>query len=120
MIEALGGFPSNVVGFACHGHVTKQDYDSVLLPVVEKALEENDKLRLYYETASDFAGIEAGAVWEDTKVGMSHLTRWERLAVVTDVEWIRHTMKLFGFLVPGEMKVFSPGEVAQAREWIVS
>jgi hypothetical protein len=120
MIEALEGFPANVVAFACHGHVTKQDYDSVLLPVVAKALEENEKLRLYYETAPDFAGIEAGAVWEDTKVGMTHLLRWERLAVVTDVDWIRHTMRLFAFLVPGEMKVFPPDEAAQAREWIVS
>ena len=102
------------------GRSRGRDYDTVLIPVVEKALEKNDKVRLYYETAADFDGIDAGAVLEDAKVGVSHLTRWERFAVVTDIDWIKHTMKLFSFLVPGEMKVFSTDEAAKAREWIVA
>jgi len=120
MIEVLKDFPTNVVAFACHGQVTRQDYDNVLIPAVNKALQQNEKVRLYYETAGDFAGIDPGAVLEDAGVGMGHLLRWERFAVVTDVEWIRHTMKLFAFLVPCEMKVFATDEVAQAREWIVA
>lgn len=120
MIELLDGFPPRVLAFVCHGEVTSQDYDTVLIPAVEKALQENDKIRLYYETAADFNGIDAGAVWKDAKVGMGHLLRWERFAVVTDVEWIRHTMKLFSFLIPGEMKIFSADETAKAREWIAA
>lgn len=120
MIESLQGFPGNVLAFACHGQVTKQDYETVLIPAVVKALEEHEKIRLYYETAADFAGIEPSAVWEDTKVGVRHLLRWERFAVVTDVEWIRHTMKFFSFLLPGELKVYSTSEAAQAKEWIVA
>lgn len=49
MIERLKGFPDNVVAIACHGEVTKQDYDTVLIPAVEKALKTHDKLRLLYE-----------------------------------------------------------------------
>lgn len=76
MIEVLTDFPDNVLAFVCHGHVTKQDYESVLTPAVEKALESQDKVRLYYETASDFEGIAPRAIWEDTKVGLGHLERW--------------------------------------------
>jgi SpoIIAA-like len=119
MIEPLKNFPGNVLSFVCHGHVTKQDYATVLIPAVEKALKEHDKDRLYYETASDFAGIEPSAAWEDTKVGVSHFLRWERFAVVTDVEWIKHTMKFFSFLMPGELRVLSTTHSEQARKWIV-
>ena len=49
----------------------------------------------------DFAGIDPGAMWEDFKVGMEHFTHWERVAVVTDVEWIKHTVRFFSFLMPG-------------------
>ena len=97
MIEQLKDFPDNVVAFVCRGHVTKHDYDTVLVPAVMQALRNHEKLRLYYETAADFFGIDPGAVWEDIKVGMEHLTRWERMAVVTDVEWIKNTIKAFGF-----------------------
>lgn len=117
MIEVLQGFPGNVVAFACHGHVTRSDYLTVLIPAVEKALRSYEKVRLYYETATDFKAIDAGAVWEDTRVGIGHFLRWERFAVVTDVEWIKHTVKFFSFLLPGELKVFSTAEAPQARQW---
>ena len=84
------------------------------------ALKRSDKVRLYYETAADFTGIDPGAVWEDFKVGMEHLSRWERVAVVTDIESIKQTMRFFSFLMPGAMKSFAGSEAAQAREWIIA
>lgn len=118
MIEHLTNFPENVLAFVCRGRVTKADYDAVLVPAVMGALKTHDRVRLYYETAADFAGIEPGAVWEDMKVGIEHFTRWERIAVVTDVEWIRHTVRLFGFLMPGRTRIFSTSEAGKAHAWI--
>ena len=120
MIEQLMNFPDNVLAFVCKGRVTKGDYDAVLVPAVMNALQRQDKVRFYYETAADFAGIDPGAIWEDFKVGMEHLTRWERVAVVTDVEWIKQTMRFFSFLMPGAMKLFPMSEAAQARAWIIA
>jgi hypothetical protein len=119
MIELLRDFPDNVVAVVCKGRVTKADYDTVLVPAVDEALKKHARLRLYYETASDFGGIDPGAVWEDFKTGMEHLTRWERIAVVTDVDWIKHTMHFFSFMMPGEMKTFPLAQAEQARKWIV-
>ena len=118
MIEQLSNFPDNVVAIRCKERVTKADYESVLVPAVENALKKHDKVRIYYEITPDYSGFDAGAMWEDFKVGMEHLTRWERIALVTDVEWIKHTMQLFGFITPGEMKVFSTSQADEARAWI--
>ena len=120
MIEHLSNFPDDVLAFVCKGRVTKADYDSVLVPAVVKALEKQKKIRLYYETSADFSGIDPGAMWEDFKVGVEHLTRWERIAVVTDVEWIKQTMRFFSFLMPGATKSFPTSEAAQARAWIIA
>ncbi len=118
MIEPLSNFPPNVLAFACKGHVTKGDYETVLVPAVEKALQGHEKVRLYYEIGAEFRAIDPAAVWEDIKVGMGHLQRWDRFAIVTDVDWIKHTMSLFSFLLPGETRIFPISEAAKAREWI--
>jgi hypothetical protein len=120
VIEQLPNFPENVVAILCSGRVTKADYDSVLVPAVEDALKKHEKVRIYYEIAPDFLGIDPGAMFEDFKVGMGHLSRWERIALVTDVDWIKHTMQLFSFITPGEMKLFPGSQADAARAWITA
>jgi hypothetical protein len=118
MITHLAGFPDEVLAFVYQGHVTKDDYDTVLVPAVAKALKTQKRLRVYCEVKSDFSGLDAGAVWEDLKVGIGHLTRWERVAVVTDLDWIARSMRFFNFLMPCPMETFPTAEAARAREWI--
>ena len=118
MIRILSGFPENVVAVACEGRVTRKDYDDILVPTVTAALQRHEKVRLYYEITPQFSGMEAGAIWEDFRVGMEHLLRWECIAVVTDIAWIRHTVNAFRFLLPGKVRVFAGGEAGAAREWI--
>lgn len=117
MIEQLAGFPDNVVAMAAKGHVTRDDYERVLIPSVRQALGQHPKIRCYYELGRDVQ-FDAGAVWEDFKIGLEYLSRWERIAVVTDVDWLRAAANAFRFLVPGEVRVFAMADVAQARDWI--
>ena len=57
-------------------------------------------------------------MWADTTLGMGHLTRWERLAVVTDRDWIEHTVHAFGYLIPAKVKVFGVDDEDEARRWV--
>ena len=43
MIEALKDFPDNVIAIACHGHVTKADYETALIPDIEDKLSSEKK-----------------------------------------------------------------------------
>jgi hypothetical protein len=118
MITLLGGFDPGVIAVACSGHVTRADYETVLVPAVEAALKTHEHVRVYYEVRADFAGIEPGAVWEDFSIGMRHLPHWERMAVVTDVGWIKLAIHAFGFLMPGKVRIFALGEETQAKAWL--
>jgi len=120
MIEKLEGFPGDVLGFVCKGYVTRSDYVDVLAPAVERALKSHDKLRLYYEVSPEFTGFEPGAMWEDFKTGVEHFFAWERIAIVTDVEWIAHGARAFAFMMPAAVRVFPLNESAEARRWLVS
>ena len=121
MIEALKDFPDNVAASALHGHVTKTDYDKVLVPDFEDRLQRHKKLRIYLDIAPDLIGFDPGAVWEDTKFGFGHYFDWERCAVVSDVDWVKHVAKFsefLGFLWPGKYRAFPAAQAGEAREWI--
>jgi hypothetical protein len=120
MIEILEGFPGGVVAVTAKGRVTKQDYDDVLIPKLREVLSRRGKIRLYYELGEGFSGIDPGAAWEDFTLGMRYLRRWERVAVVTDVDWIRIAIGVFRFLVPGEIRVFGTSQALDARNWIAA
>jgi SpoIIAA-like len=120
MIQMIPALPANVVGLVAKGEVTSEDYQQVLVPAVDTALETNDKVRLLYVMGADFEGYSGGAMWEDGKLGVEHLTRWERIAVVSDNAWIRHAVNVFGYLLPGEVKVFELEDEADASAWITS
>lgn len=118
MIKTLEGFPDSVVALAAEGHVTRKDYDEVVIPRVNETLGRHGKVRVYYELGESFTGIDAEAAWEDIKIGFEHLSRWERMAVVTDVRWIRMALNAFRFAIPGKLRVFDTSHADQARTWI--
>ena len=118
MIEQLAGFADDIVAIAYHGSVTRQDYETVLIPAVEAALKRHDKVRFYCEVADDFMGFEFGAMWDDWKMGLAHIMRWGAVAVVSDVGWIRAATQAFSPFIPSGVKVFHLKERAQAKAWL--
>ena len=118
MIRAMEGLPDNVVGFEAVGEVDAGDYKTVMEPAVKATLDNHDKVRLLYVLGNEFEGYTGGAMWEDTKIGLGHLNRWERIAVVTDSDKISHGIKTLGWLVPGDLKLFATDQLDAAKEWV--
>ena len=98
MIEMIDVPGDDTIGFAAKGEVSGSDYETVLVPAIEQALQEHDKINLLYVLGDDFTGYELAAMWDDTKVGMSHLFSWRRIAMVTDHDGYRRMVQGFGFL----------------------
>jgi SpoIIAA-like len=120
MLDRIADLPGNVVGIVAKGELTSEDYEKVLIPAVDQALQSNEKIRLLYVLGGEFNGLTAGAVWDDTRVGFSHITKWEKIAVVTDKDWVRHSIEIFGYLMPGEVKGFTAEQESAARTWVAA
>ena len=114
MIELIDGLPRNVVGISVTGRVTKDECREILMPAIARSLRWRDNIRLYYELGSRFPG----SGWDDLDLGFEHAARCERIAIVTDIAWVRLTVKAIRFLIPGEIRVFGTLEAAEARAWI--
>lgn len=118
MIERIPDLPENILGFTAKGKVTAQDYERTLIPAVEKYFSQHDKIRFLYHLGEELSGFEAAAMWDDMKLGLQHFAGWERIAIVSDIEWIRSAIKLFGIVMPGDVRVFHNREFAEAKRWI--
>ncbi len=118
MIEITSGLPDNILAVTAHGTVTAEDYEKVLLPAVNERLERHEKIRLLFRTGDDFSGYTTGAMWDDVKLGVRHVTAFEKIAVVSDVHWLIHAAKAFRFLFPCPVKVFNGNDIRDAEAWI--
>lgn len=118
MLELIDGLPDHVVGIRATGDVVDDDYDDVLVPAIEAALSGHDKIRLLYVLGPEFTGYEVDAMWEDVKLGAKTFTAYDRLAIVTDTNWVRRSVQAFGWMMPGEVKVFHVEALDHATAWI--
>jgi hypothetical protein len=118
MVEGVADLPDGVLGFRATGKITADEYRELMKPIYA-ALVRGEKLNIYFELAEDFHGLDLGALWEDLKaagsVGLKHRSSWQRMAVVTDKDWIRHGAAVAGWLAPGELRLFDPDERAAAK-----
>ena len=119
MLEQLTGLPDGVIGFTAVGELHADDYKDVLLPAIEQKLSAGEKVRVVLVFPT-FDGLSGGAMWQDLKMGVEHLTNWKRIALVTDVDWMIHLTQLFGWMTPGELKHFPLSDQADAIAWAAS
>jgi hypothetical protein len=122
VVEQIGDLPPGVLGFRCTGKLSRDEYHDDLMQPIYAALQRGETLKMLIELPDEFEGLDLGALWEDMKaagsVGLKHREAWERLALVTAKDWVRHGVSAFGWISPGELRVFEPGELAQAKAWV--
>ncbi|HUC09231.1 MAG TPA: STAS/SEC14 domain-containing protein, partial [Stellaceae bacterium] len=94
MIELIDDLPRNVVGISVKGRVTREECREVLAPAIARSLRWRDTVRLYYELGSRFPG----SGWDDLELGFENAAWCERIAIVTDIAWVRLTVKAIRFL----------------------
>jgi hypothetical protein len=121
VVERIEGLPEGVLGFRLTGKLSREEYHELMEPILA-ALDRGEKLRILVELPDDFAGLDLGALWEDMRaagsVGLKHRSAWVRFALVTDKDWVRHGVSAFGWLSPGELRVFEQGEREPAVAWV--
>jgi hypothetical protein len=118
MLAVIEGLPDGVVGLEAVGRVESGDYEAVGRPAVKRALEQHGKIRLLHVLDERFAGYTAGGAWQDAVLGLGHLHSFDRIAVVTDSASIRRLVKLGGWSIPGELRLFFNRERGDAEAWV--
>jgi hypothetical protein len=122
-VELMQESGGNVLGFRLSGRITDEDYKSMITPTLEDALKSGEPVRMVVYLDESYAGLEAGAMWDDAKFGLSHLGdlihgRFKKIALVGGPGWQRRAGEIFGHLMPGEIEGFEASQLGEAWNWV--
>ncbi|MGU3652528.1 STAS/SEC14 domain-containing protein [Mycolicibacterium sp. A43C] len=119
MIEILTDMPAGVTGIRVSGRISGEElrtFQSVMEDLGKAA-----EIRIVEVIDPDYEGFGPGGLTEDLKTGfgalLHHHSAFKRIAVVSDKDWVRHTMHAIGWMVPGELAVFGADELDRAAQW---
>ncbi|MBD1391037.1 STAS/SEC14 domain-containing protein [Neiella sp. HB171785] len=118
MIIVRDDMPAGLIAMEAVGEVTRADYQDIIRPELERAFAHGEKVRFLYILGSQFKGFEAAALIDDAKLGIKHLGDFERIAVVCDVKWVNHAIKLVNVATPCPVKRFAVEQQTDAISWL--
>src|SRR5215467_1969095 len=120
MIEVLKDLPPGVEGVKASGMISTDDYQKVMVPLLDAARRDGRHVRFLYQIGPEFKGFTPGAAWEDIKMGLRTLRLFDACAVVSDIAWVRESTRVAAFFMPCPVKVFSVADRQLAAEWLRS
>ena len=118
MLKGIIHMPAGTLGFEAVGEVDDDDVEEILEPALKRWVAERGKIRLLYVLGPRMEEFEGDAVSKNTKFLARHPTSFERVAVVSDEEWLRPAIKALSLLLPGEAKAFPVRQLDAAKSWL--
>ncbi len=118
MFTPIEDLPDSVIGFTASGKIHADDYRQTLIPAVKDVISRTGKARVILVLGPEWEGYSAAAMFDDAKLGIEHAKAWERFALVSDAEWIKHVATLFGWIVPGSIRSYPYAELDAAKTWV--
>lgn len=119
MLTQIQTSRSGLLAFEASGKITDEDYKSVLIPTLEAYLKKEKQGHLLLRFGPDFEGYTAHAVLDDGLLATKHLHDFERIAIVSEHDWLNKGIRLFGPLLPAHVKIFALDEMDQAKTWVI-
>ena len=117
MIVQIKDVPNNMVAFKADGEVTKEDFEMVK-DEVASLVETTGKLNYLLFLDNSPKDFTLGAWLQDALLGINNITKWNRAAIISDIEAVKTFTDGFSKVMPGEFRGFAKAEYDQAVDWV--
>lgn len=119
MLRRMTDMPVGTIGFEAVGEVEDDDWEHAVEPVLRQEIADGHKVRLLYLLGAEARDVERDAMAGDTGFRARHASSFERVAVVSDEDWMRPALRALSFLLPGKAKGFRVHDLGAAKAWLV-
>ncbi len=118
MLRRMTDMPGGTIGFEAVGEVEDDDWKETVEPVLRQEIAEGRNVRLLYLIGAGAREVEGDAMSADTGFRVRHATSYERVAVVSDEDWVRPALRALSFLLPGKARGFRVRDLVEAKAWL--
>jgi hypothetical protein len=118
MLQQMTDMPVGTIGFEARGEVEDDDFEHVVEPVLRREIADGHKVRLLYLLGPESRDVEGDAMSADAGFRARHASSFERVAVVSDEDWVRPALRALSFLLPGKAKGFRVNDLPDAKAWL--
>jgi hypothetical protein len=118
MLQRMNEMPPGTIGFEAVGEVEDDDWEHAVEPVLRQEIADGRKVRLLYLLGREARDVESDAMAADTEFRARHATSFDRVAVVSDEDWMRPALRALSFLLPGKAKGFAVHDLPAAKAWL--
>jgi hypothetical protein len=118
MLRRLSDMPAGTIGFEAEGEVEDDDWEDAVEPVLRREIADGRRVRLLYVLGPRAHRVEGDAMRADVGFRARYAKSFERVAVVSDEDWIRPALRALSFLLPGRAQGFRVSELRAAKAWL--
>lgn len=120
MLRRIKEMPAGTFGFEAVGEVEDEDWERTVEPLLRQEIANGTKVRLLYVLGPRTREVESDAVQADLSFRARHASAFERVAVVSDEDWVRPALKALSWLLPGKAKAFRVVDTEAAKAWLAA
>src|SRR3954452_13146804 len=120
MLRSISDMPAGTIGFEAIGETEDDDWERAVEPILRREIAEGRKVRLLYLLGPAAREVEGDAMKADTGFRARHASSFERVAVVSDEDWMRPALRALSFLMPGKAKGFRVADLDDAKAWLAA
>jgi hypothetical protein len=120
MLKHMPDMPAGALGFEAVGTVEDDDFEDTVEPALRREIDAGRSIRMLYLLGPSLREYEGDALARQVKFAARHARSYERVAVVSDQDWLRPAIGMLSALVPGQLRVFRLSELGDAKQWIAT
>jgi hypothetical protein len=120
MLRRMTDMPVGTIGFEAVGDVEDDEWEDTVEPILRQVIAEGQKVRLLYALGPRTREVEGDAMKADTAFRARHASSFEKVAVVSDEDWMRPALSALSFMLPGKAKGFRVRDIEDAKTWLAS
>jgi hypothetical protein len=119
MLRRMTDVPAGTIGFEAVGDVDDDDWEDTVEPALRAEIAEGRGVRLLYLIGPEARELDGDAMRADAGFRARHASSFERVAVVSDEDWMRPALRALSFMLPGKARGFRVRDLPEAKAWLV-